>query len=78
MLISAIWLIDNVVQVIYILTTVLSTCSINYGERRAELPTIIVDLSVSTFCSVRFSFKYFKALLLSVYTFSAFNASMMN
>lgn len=32
-------------------------CSINYGERHSELPTILEGLSVSTVCSVSFSFQ---------------------
>lgn len=55
---------NYVVQVFYILNDIPSPiCSISYQERYVKITTMIIDLSVSHYRSVSFSFIYSEAIL---------------
>lgn len=42
--------------------------SVIYPERTVESPNVIVDVTISSFSSIRFFFLYFEALFLGVHT----------
>lgn len=54
------------VRVLHILTDYVYTCP-NSIKRNVEVSAVMVDLSISLFCSISFCFKYFEVSLVGLH-----------